>query len=135
KVMASFRVGIEGAVLLGDGRLLELRTSAGYGEGINWHRFILNPHHESETIGEQSADHLLNSASHFAVLKTGRDGVGGRLRFDIVLLTGPVGKRGKTRRRVDRHVVSVTQKRNHRDRTRNQVTVRQYLHALVALVG
>ena len=35
KVMASFRVGIEGAVLLGDGRLLELRTTAGYGEGIN----------------------------------------------------------------------------------------------------
>jgi hypothetical protein len=35
KVMASIRGGIEGAVLLGDGRLLELRTSAGYGERIS----------------------------------------------------------------------------------------------------
>ena len=35
KVMASFLVGIEGAVLLGDGRLLELRTSAGDGESVN----------------------------------------------------------------------------------------------------
>src|SRR5436190_12457668 len=41
----------------------------------------------------------------------------------------------EARQRVDRHVVSVTQKRNHRDRTRNQVTVRQHLHAGVARVG
>src|ERR1700722_20454576 len=93
KVMALFRAGVEGALLLGEGRLLDLRTSAGYGESINGHRFIINPHHEFETIGEHFADHLLSSASHFAVLKTGRDSVGARFGFDIVLLSkGPVGK-------------------------------------------
>jgi hypothetical protein len=35
KVMAGIRAGIEGADLLGDGRLLELRTSAGNGESIS----------------------------------------------------------------------------------------------------
>ena len=110
KAMAGFRADIGGAVLLVDGGLLKLRTSFGNGECVNRHRFILNPHQEPETIGEQSADHLLHSASYFAFLKTGRDGVGGRFRFDIVLLNkGPVGKRGKARRGVDRHVVSVTQ--------------------------
>src|SRR5580658_6574256 len=136
KAMATFRVGVEDAVLAGDSRLPELRTSAGYRESINRYGLILSPHYEPEAIGEQAADHLLNPASHFAVMKAGREGVGGRFRFDIVLLTnGPAGKRGKARRRVDRHVVSVAQKRNHRDRARDQVAVRQHLHARVARAG
>src|ERR1041385_8340097 len=65
-------------------------------------------HYKFETIGEQSADRLLNSASRFPFLKTGRDGAGGRFRFDVVLFTNsPVGKRGKTWRRIGRHVVPV----------------------------
>ena len=43
--------------------------------------FVLNPHYESETIGEQSANYMLRSASHFFALKTEGNGVGGRLRF------------------------------------------------------
>jgi hypothetical protein len=136
KVMASFRVGIKGARLRGNGRLLELRSSAGYRESVNWHRFILNPHDESETAAEQSSNHLLNSGSHFSFLKTRRDCISGRFRFDIVPLTkSPFGKTRKTWRRVYRHVVRVTQERDHRDRTRNQVTAGKRLQAPVPLVG
>jgi hypothetical protein len=52
EVMAAFRTGIEGAVFLGDGGLLELRTFASYREGVSWHRSLLDLHHESETICE-----------------------------------------------------------------------------------
>jgi hypothetical protein len=80
---------------------------------------MLDTHHEAETIGEQSADHLLKPGLCLAALRTRSDGVGGRFGFDIVpLAKGPVRKRGETRRRVGRHTVRVTQKTDHRDRMR-----------------
>src|SRR5580704_19630322 len=78
KVMALIRAGIESTLLLCNRHLLELRTSAGSGEDIDWRCFALDPHHEFETIGEQFADHLLLSASDLAVLKIERTGMGGR---------------------------------------------------------
>src|ERR1700683_592287 len=93
-------------------------------------------HHEVETIGEQSADHLLKPGLCLAALRTRSDGVGGIFGFDIVAVAdGPAWKRVETRRRVGWHAVRVTQKTDHRDRMRNQVTVRQDLYASVARVG
>src|SRR5207249_10709328 len=103
-------------------------------ESVDGHRFLLNPHHELETIGEQPANHSLHSASLFALWKTGGNGVGGRLRLDIVRLA-PARKPGKTWRGIDRHVVRVTQKQEHRYRARIEVTVWQYSHARVARVA
>ena len=135
KVVATFRGAcVKNAVLLRDGRLLEIRASTCDGESVNGHRFLLNPHHELETIGEQPANHSLHSASLFALWKTGGNGVGGRFRLDIVGLA-PARKTGKTRRWVDRHVVRVTQKQEHRHRARIEVTVWQHSHAHVARVG
>src|SRR5438874_11197403 len=72
KVMATFRGAcVKNAVLLRDGGLLEIRTSACDAESVDGHRFLLNPHHELETIGEQPANHSLHSASLFALWKTG----------------------------------------------------------------
>src|SRR4051812_17995463 len=108
KLMASLLADIDAAVLLGDGGLLKLCSSTGYGQSVNGHRLILCPHHESETIGQQSADHLLNSASDLAIRKSRRNGIG-RFRFDIVgLAKSPLGRKRKTRRGIDGYIVCVT---------------------------
>src|SRR5207237_9074905 len=134
-VVASSRGScVKYAVLLSDGGLLEIRTSACDGESVDGHRFLLNPHHELETIGEQRANHSLHPASLFALWKTGGNCVGGRFRLDIVRLA-PARKTGKTRRGADRHVVGVTQKQEHRHRARTEVTVWQHSHAHVARVA
>jgi bifunctional non-homologous end joining protein LigD len=55
--------------------------------------------------------------------------------FDLLWLNGISRPLLDRKRRLDRHVVSVTQEHDHRDGIRNQVAVRQHLHAHVARIG
>src|ERR1700741_4039787 len=104
KVVATFRRGgVEDAVVLRDGRLPKMWTSACNGESVDRHRFLLNQHHELETIGEQPANHSPYAASLVAFRKTSGNGVGGRPGLDVVRLV-PAREAGKTRRRIERHV-------------------------------
>ena len=116
EAVATFRAGVQDAVLTNEGGRLQFRPCGSGGEGVDRHRFVLGVYDQAETVGEQGADHLLSSASRFAVRKAGSDGVGGRLRLNVVpLLNGPFGKSGETRRSVDRHIVGITQERDDGD--------------------
>src|SRR5687768_1496173 len=87
EVMATIRsAGVKTAVFRRDGGLLEIRTATSDGESVDGHRFLLNPHHELETIGEQPPNHSPYAASLVALGKAGGNGVGGRFRLDVVQL-------------------------------------------------
>ena len=122
---------IENAVFLRDGRLLEIRASAGDRQSVDRHRSLLYANHELEPIGEQPANHSLGQAALLAFREAGGKSVGGRLRLEIVRLA-PARKTGKTRRWVDRHVIGKAHKQEHRHRARTEVTVWQHLHPRVA---
>ena len=76
-----------------------------------------------------------DSTSNFSILKSRRDGVNRGFRFDVVPLTNsPLGQTRKTRRGVERQVVSIAQQPDHRNRTCNQIAVTLHLYASVARI-
>ena len=127
------RAQVEDAVLLRDGRLPELRTSACDGERIDGHRLLLDAHHEVEAIGEQPANHALYQRSLFGFRRVGRNGVGGRLGLDVVRLA-QAGMAGETRRG-ERQVVGIAHEQRRGQRARLEIAVRQHAQAHVARVA